>query len=125
MPPSQPDTDELLRLASQGDRDAPGRLLDRHRDRLRKMVACRLDRRLAPRVDPSDVVQEVLAEAKPASGTTRPSRGWTWTRPRMRSCAASGPRPRPCWVSKMAKKWPALVRLESPAGHEEETAGAF
>jgi RNA polymerase sigma-70 factor (ECF subfamily) len=27
------------------------------------MVACRLDRRLAPRVDPSDVVQEVLAEA--------------------------------------------------------------
>src|SRR5262249_43593854 len=35
----------------------------RHRDRLRKIVAARLDRRLAARVDPSDIVQEVLAEA--------------------------------------------------------------
>src|SRR5215472_4624168 len=63
MPPAQPDTDELLRQASQGNRDAPDRLLARHRDRLRKMVACRLDRRLLARVDPSDVVQEVLVEA--------------------------------------------------------------
>jgi RNA polymerase sigma-70 factor (ECF subfamily) len=37
--------------------------VERHRARLRKMVAWRLDRRLAARVDPSDVVQEVLAEA--------------------------------------------------------------
>jgi RNA polymerase sigma-70 factor (ECF subfamily) len=63
MTPTQPDTDELLGLASQGDAAARGDLLARHRDRLRRMVACRLDRRLAARVDPSDVVQEVLAEA--------------------------------------------------------------
>jgi RNA polymerase sigma-70 factor (ECF subfamily) len=59
----QPDTEELLRQTGQGDREARGRLLARHRDRLRKMVAWRLDRRLAPRVDPSDVVQEVLVDA--------------------------------------------------------------
>jgi RNA polymerase sigma-70 factor (ECF subfamily) len=63
MPPPSPDTDELLEQVSQGDADARGRLLDRHRARLRKMVGWRLDRRLAARVDPSDVVQEVLVEA--------------------------------------------------------------
>src|ERR1700757_2715447 len=40
-----------------------GELLDRHRDRLRRMVAVRLDPRLAAGVDPSDVVQEALAKA--------------------------------------------------------------
>jgi RNA polymerase sigma-70 factor (ECF subfamily) len=58
-----PDTDQLLQQASEGDRLARGRLLARHRDRLRRMVAYHLDRRLAARVDPSDVVQEALAEA--------------------------------------------------------------
>ncbi len=58
-----PDTDELLRLAEHGDAGAREGLLARHRDRLRKMIAWRIDRRLAARVDPSDVVQEVLLEA--------------------------------------------------------------
>jgi RNA polymerase sigma-70 factor (ECF subfamily) len=58
-----PDTEELLRQAGQGDPAARDGLLTRHRDRLRKMVAWRMDRRLAARVDPSDVVQEVLVEA--------------------------------------------------------------
>jgi RNA polymerase sigma-70 factor (ECF subfamily) len=58
-----PDTEELLRQAGQGDPAARDGLLARHRDRLRKMVAWRMDRRLAARVDPSDVVQEVLVEA--------------------------------------------------------------
>src|SRR5947199_1017053 len=57
------DTDELLRTASLGDEAARDQLLARHRDRLRRMVAVRLDRRLAARVDPSDVVQEALADA--------------------------------------------------------------
>ncbi len=61
--PPQPDTDQLVASAAGGGPDARGRLLDHHRDRLRRMVAVRLDPRLAPRVDPSDVVQEVLAEA--------------------------------------------------------------
>lgn len=58
-----PDTEELLRQAEHGDPGAREGLLARHRDRLRKMVNWRLDRRLATRVDPSDVVQEVLLEA--------------------------------------------------------------
>ena len=57
------DTDELLRRADEGDASAAGQLLGRHRARLRQMVAVRIDPRLAARVDPSDVVQEALAEA--------------------------------------------------------------
>ncbi len=58
-----PDTDELLARTGRGDGAARSQLLDRHRGRLRRMVAVRLDPRLAARVDPSDVVQETLAEA--------------------------------------------------------------
>lgn len=61
--PSRADTEELLERARDGDAAAGEELLDRHRDRLRRMVAVRLDRRVAARVDPSDVVQEALAEA--------------------------------------------------------------
>ena len=59
----EPDTDLLLERAAGGDGRARQQLLARHRDRLRKMVAYHMDRRLAARVDPSDVVQEALAEA--------------------------------------------------------------
>lgn len=59
----EPDTEELLRQAAGGDEGARGALLQRHRGRLRRMVAVRMDRRLAARVDPSDVVQEALADA--------------------------------------------------------------
>jgi RNA polymerase sigma-70 factor (ECF subfamily) len=61
--PAAPDTDQLLDRAAADGPAARGALLDHHRDRLRRMVAVRLDPRLAARVDPSDVVQEVLAEA--------------------------------------------------------------
>jgi RNA polymerase sigma-70 factor (ECF subfamily) len=54
---------ELLRRASQRDESAVGPLLDCYRDRVRKLVTSRMDRRLAARVDPSDVVQETLLEA--------------------------------------------------------------
>jgi RNA polymerase sigma-70 factor (ECF subfamily) len=58
-----PDTDELLALAAAGNDEARQRLLDRHRARLRQMVAVRVDRRLAARVDPSDIVQDALTDA--------------------------------------------------------------
>jgi RNA polymerase sigma-70 factor (ECF subfamily) len=58
-----PDTDELLRRIGEGDRSARGALLERHQGRLRRMIALRIDPRLAARLDPSDVVQETLAEA--------------------------------------------------------------
>jgi RNA polymerase sigma-70 factor (ECF subfamily) len=63
MPPANPDTEQLIEQASQGDASARQKLLVRHRDRLRKMIRVRMDRRLAARVDPSDVVQEALTDA--------------------------------------------------------------
>lgn len=51
-------SEELLRRAKAGDKPALGMLFARYRDRLRKMVQLRLDRRLAGRMDPSDVLQE-------------------------------------------------------------------
>ena len=55
-------SDELLRRAGAGDPDALAELFARHRDRLRRMVRLRLDRRLQGRVDPSDVLQEAYLE---------------------------------------------------------------
>jgi RNA polymerase sigma-70 factor (ECF subfamily) len=57
------ESEELIARARGGDPWARQQLLERHRQRLCRMVAARLDRRLAARVDPSDVVQEALAEA--------------------------------------------------------------
>jgi RNA polymerase sigma-70 factor (ECF subfamily) len=63
MPALPPDTDELLNRSARGDVVARDELLVRHRPRLKQLVSYRMDRRLAARIDPSDVVQEVLAEA--------------------------------------------------------------
>jgi RNA polymerase sigma-70 factor (ECF subfamily) len=64
MPTSRSaDTEHLLQRVAQGDEAARGALLERHRGRLRRLIALRLDRRMAARVDPSDVVQETLGEA--------------------------------------------------------------
>ncbi len=60
---NESDTEQLLERAALGDPAARQQLLAGHRDRLRRMVALRLDRRLAARVDPSDIVQESLAQA--------------------------------------------------------------
>jgi RNA polymerase sigma-70 factor (ECF subfamily) len=54
MTTPQPDTEQLLRRAGNGDPDARDGLLASHRDRLRTMIAWRLDRRLAAHVDPSE-----------------------------------------------------------------------
>jgi RNA polymerase sigma-70 factor (ECF subfamily) len=56
-------TQRLLAQAREGDRAAFDRLFTRHRPYLRQLVGLRLDPRLQPRVDPSDVVQETHAEA--------------------------------------------------------------
>jgi RNA polymerase sigma-70 factor (ECF subfamily) len=61
--PDGSETDRLLALARDGDEQAREALLQCHRARLRKMVAMRMDRRLAARIDPSDVVQEALKAA--------------------------------------------------------------
>jgi RNA polymerase sigma-70 factor (ECF subfamily) len=56
-------TDRMLQRAAQGDLQQWGALLERHRKRLLRMVALRLDRRLYGRLDASDVIQEAYLEA--------------------------------------------------------------
>jgi RNA polymerase sigma-70 factor (ECF subfamily) len=77
------DTNQLLEAAAAGSQSARGELLHRYRDRLLKMVDVRLDSRLAPRVDSSDVVQEVLIEADRRLNKylqTRPLPFFAWLR---------------------------------------------
>jgi RNA polymerase sigma-70 factor (ECF subfamily) len=61
-PGTNPD-DALVRAAAGGDQASLGLLLNRDRERLRRMVALRLDWRVQGRVDPSDVIQEAQLEA--------------------------------------------------------------
>ena len=61
--PGFSDTEVLVSQAAEGDSQALSTLLERYRDRLKRMVGLRLDRRLQGRVDASDVVQEALTEA--------------------------------------------------------------
>ena len=78
-----PSADELLNRAAAGDRTAVNELLTGHRDRLRQMVAIRMDPRLARRVDPSDVVQEAMTEASkrlPEYLKRRPIPFYPWLR---------------------------------------------
>jgi RNA polymerase sigma-70 factor (ECF subfamily) len=56
------DEDWLRRLQA-GDRQALADLFAAQRERLRRMVGWRLDPRLAGRLDPSDVLQEVYLDA--------------------------------------------------------------
>jgi RNA polymerase sigma-70 factor, ECF subfamily len=58
MTPPPSETSRLLAEAARGDQQAWGQLLQRYRDRLRRMIALRLDVRLQGRVDPSDVIQD-------------------------------------------------------------------
>src|SRR5262245_53249163 len=61
--PEDSETTRLIEQAVGGDRRALGELLGRNRERLRRMVALRLDRRLQGRVDPSDIIQEACLDA--------------------------------------------------------------
>jgi RNA polymerase sigma-70 factor (ECF subfamily) len=57
------ETDQLLQRVAEPGCPEWGALLERHRQRLRRMVSLRLDRRLQGRVDASDVIQEAFLEA--------------------------------------------------------------
>jgi RNA polymerase sigma-70 factor (ECF subfamily) len=56
------DTLDMLKRARAGDPAALDAIFSRHRERLRRMVEIRLDRRLQARVDASDVVQEAYVD---------------------------------------------------------------
>jgi RNA polymerase sigma-70 factor (subfamily 1) len=57
------EADLLLERAGGGDVAAREKLLVHYQVRLLQMIRLRMDRRLAARVDPSDIVQETLIEA--------------------------------------------------------------
>ena len=61
--PASDQTSQLLLAARDGDPRAVNALLEKHRGPVRRLVEMRLDRRVQRRVDVSDVVQEVMAEA--------------------------------------------------------------
>lgn len=55
--------DAWLEMARQGNMSAWSQVLDSQRNRLKRMVIQRLDQRISGRMDPSDVVQEVMMKA--------------------------------------------------------------
>src|ERR1700754_4517821 len=63
MWPNQDETIKLVDGAERGDAEAVNRVLDRHRDCVHRMVACRLNPGVAGRLDASDVVQDALLTA--------------------------------------------------------------
>jgi RNA polymerase sigma-70 factor (ECF subfamily) len=112
MSASAPDTDQLLKRLAEGDAKAAGALLDRHRQRLKRMVSCRIDPRLAARVSPSDVVQETMMTAAKdleSFAKTRPMPFYPWLR-------------RLAWNRLMDLQRRHLYRKKRAVGREEQMA---
>ncbi|MDG1895882.1 MAG: sigma-70 family RNA polymerase sigma factor [Fuerstiella sp.] len=63
MWPEGEKTQELLNNAKEGDSEAINKLIERHRQAVRRLIEMRLDNAVARRVDASDVVQDVMFEA--------------------------------------------------------------
>jgi RNA polymerase sigma-70 factor (ECF subfamily) len=56
------DVQELVQRLAEGDQQALAEVFARYRERLRRMVRLRLDRRLQGRVDPSDILQDAYLD---------------------------------------------------------------
>ncbi len=83
MTASDASEDQLIELAATGDPSAVKTLFEQHRERLLRMVAVRMDPRVAQRLDASDVVQESLLEAHGKLveyAETRPLPFYPWLR---------------------------------------------
>ena len=63
LDPAQSDQDEINLRLSEGDERALAELYSQHRARLWQIVQFRIDRRLAGRVDPEDILQEAYLDA--------------------------------------------------------------
>src|SRR5262245_12150757 len=66
--------DELLDAARNGDEAVLAVLVERHRDRLERMVRLRMDRGLQGRVDPADVIQDASLAVGGKFPSTAPTR---------------------------------------------------
>src|SRR5437588_5434999 len=62
MTTPEPDEADFLQRAMAGDQQALAALFARYRDRLGRMVRLRLDRRMAGRIDTSDVLQDAYLD---------------------------------------------------------------
>jgi RNA polymerase sigma-70 factor, ECF subfamily len=60
--------DDLLERVERGDQQALVALFTNYRDRLRRIVRLRLDRRLQGRIDPSDVLQDAYLDVAKRAG---------------------------------------------------------
>jgi RNA polymerase sigma-70 factor (ECF subfamily) len=81
--PNESETARLVQQAAGGDQHAWTLLLTQHRERLRCLVAVRLDCRLRGRIDPSDVIQEaclVAAKQLPAYAANPQMSFYLWLR---------------------------------------------
>lgn len=77
------ETNQLIESIAEGQLAAVNTLLERFRARLRNVVELRIDDRVRGRFDPSDVVQDALAEAAerlPAYARERPIPFYPWLR---------------------------------------------
>jgi RNA polymerase sigma-70 factor (ECF subfamily) len=63
MKEDAPAADELLQQARDGDPEALGRLLEAQRKALHRLAERQLDKRIAVRVDASDLIQQTFLEA--------------------------------------------------------------
>ena len=63
MWPEEEKTQELIANVKHGDSDAVNRLLQRHREAIKRLIDLRMDHKLKQRVDASDIIQDVLVEA--------------------------------------------------------------
>lgn len=63
MPGESTSNDLLVERLRRGDPQALAKLFSLHRERLKRIVQLRMDRRLQGRTDPSDVIQEVYIDA--------------------------------------------------------------
>ncbi|MEX2186267.1 MAG: sigma-70 family RNA polymerase sigma factor [Pirellulales bacterium] len=102
------ETDMALMLdrVSAGDDAAGQALLLGCRPRLRAMIALRMDPRLSPRLDPSDVIQDVFAEASD----------------RLADFAQRRPLPFYPWLRQIA--WERLVKLHRRHVHAQKRSVA-
>ena len=83
QPVYESEIEQLIERARAGDRAAAEQLLLQHRSRVAKMVSVHIDPKVSARLDPSDVVQEALAEAAeklPAYLTNPPVAFYPWLR---------------------------------------------
>lgn len=63
MSDDRPETHPVLQRLQNGDPGALAALFDEYRDRLRRLIRLRMDARLSPRLDASDVLQEAYLDA--------------------------------------------------------------